>query len=103
MKNVISKNKFHLIGLGLVLLFFHQIFRRLKYFGTADFDQHVAWGEAARISILNYFQFPHFNPWNCGGVGLFSNYQSRFISPFFMLELIFGSNVGLKLSFIIAM
>ncbi len=52
---------------------------------------------AARISILDYGQFPWWNPWVSGGVPLFANPQFGLISIITPLAMLFGPIMGYKL------
>jgi hypothetical protein len=45
--------------------------------------------EAARLSILEYHQFPWWNPWNLGGVPLYANPQFGLVSIQMPLVLLF--------------
>lgn len=57
--------------------------------------------EAMRASILQYHQFPWFNPWMSGGVPLYGNPQMGLFSIQMPLVLLFGTVSGLKLSYVI--
>jgi hypothetical protein len=63
------------------------------------FQTHI---EAARRTILWYHQFPLWDPWTCGGQVALANPQSFFTAPTFLLPLLFGTALGLKL-FLVAM
>ncbi len=65
--------------------------------GLYDWDQHLFYHESPRTSMLNYGQFPLWNAHYCGGTPLLANPQSPFLSPFFLLVLLFGAVAGLKL------
>lgn len=58
------------------------------------FQPHI---EAARRTILWYHQFPLWDPFTCGGQVALANPQSFFTAPTFLLPLLFGTAVGLKL------
>lgn len=91
----------------IVLLFFlsfifcFPLFLRIKNWGMSDFDQHLATAGAPRITILNYFQLPLWNPYHCGGMSEIANPQSKYLSPFFIFILIFGEPIGYKIIFFI--
>lgn len=63
-----------------------------------DWDYFSQLYEGARISILEYKQFPWINPWVAGGVPLYANPQFGLISIQMPLVLAFGTLLGLKLS-----
>ena len=81
----------------LALLFIYPIFQNITYWGGGDWDQHFFYSEAARKTILEYHQFPFWNPWYCGGNSSLAHPESMFLGPFFALNLIFGTVVGFKL------
>lgn len=66
-----------------------------------DGDYYIQLYEAARRSILEFHQFPWWNPWVAGGVPLFANPQFGPISIQMITTLIFGSILGYKLALII--
>jgi len=66
-----------------------------------DWDYFAQLYEAARKSIIEYNQFPWFNPWMSGGVPLYANPQFGLISIQTPLVLLFGTLVGLRLSVLI--
>src|SRR3989338_11644027 len=85
----------------LALLFIYQIFQNITYWGGGDWDQHFFYSEAARKTILEYHQFPFWNPWYCGGNALLAHPESLFLGPFFILNLIFGTVIGFKLPILV--
>lgn len=56
-------------------------------------DAQVLWlyEDQARRSVLDFFQFPLWNPDFCGGFPAMGTPQSRFAAPTFLLTLIFGT------------
>ncbi|MBF0280620.1 MAG: hypothetical protein HQM13_22690 [SAR324 cluster bacterium] len=96
--------------LGCVVItaaFTSPIFVKPDNLGIQDWDEHFFYHAVPRQSILEYQQFPLWNPYYCGGSVMLANPQSRILSPFFFLILIFGTVVGLKaeifLHFVIGM
>lgn len=84
---------------GIILsIFLIPLWRRIFFLGTADWDQHLFWQEAARTTLLQWKEFPLWNPWYCGGNVLLAHHHSRFLYPGFIIELIFGVLVGYKIS-----
>jgi len=73
------------------------IFKNITYWGTNDWDQHFFYYESARKSIIEYKQFPLWNPWYCGGNALLAHPESAFLYPLFIFNLIFGTVIGLKI------
>ena len=52
-------------------------------------------------TISHFHQFPLWDPYECGGVPMLGDPQSRFLSPFFLLQLLFGPVIGLHLEIIL--
>lgn len=55
-------------------------------------DAHVLahYETAARESLLRWHQMPLWDPWYCGGMYLLGTPQARFVSPTFLITLLFG-------------
>lgn len=77
--------------------------RNWSFYGGADWDLTYAQFEAARQSIVNYGQFPLWNPWMSFGSDLMANPQSGHLSIFFIPILLFGTFYGYKISIIAAL
>jgi hypothetical protein len=107
MKNFISLFKPN--GLAyLFLAFITTIFClplliHLNHLLLGDWDQMVFYNEVPQISILTYHQFPLWNPYYCGGMTLIGNPQNQFLSPFTLINLIFGVVTGLKIRILISL
>lgn len=54
---------------------------------------HIAWK-----SVVEYSQFPVWNPYNCGGIPALGNAQSMFFSPTFLWVILLGTLPGLKMA-----
>lgn len=67
--------------------------------GDADYLMQTV--EAARKSIVEYQQFPWWNPWVSGGVPLFSNPQFGLLSLPLLCGLFFGSIIGYKIALVL--
>lgn len=85
----------------LAFIFVLPILLSGKNIGIQDWDQQLAYLESARISVINYGQFPFWNPYHCGGMPNFANPQSNIISITFLLVLLFGTLTGVKISIFI--
>lgn len=101
----LDKHKFSLlfyVGCSLIVIAFFW-----QYIGTGgktlmgDFDYYSQLYEAFRISVIEYGQFPAWNPWLSGGVPLWQNPQFGLISLQSLLVLPFGSIEGMKITYII--
>lgn len=90
----------HFLLLSAPVVFFIYTFaisnRNGVLFGDWDYFAQVY--EAARQSILEYGQFPWWNPWVIGGVPLFANPQFGLVSIQMPLVLVFGTVQGLHLA-----
>jgi len=92
---------------GLVILFLlgivmvSPILKNINYEGTLDWDQHFFYNGVPAKTIINYKQIPLWNPHYCGGNLLLAHPESAFLSPMFIIILLFGEVVGLKLQIII--
>lgn len=61
-----------------------------RYFG-------MVW-EAARVALVDFHQFPSWNPYHCGGVVLYQDAQAPFPGPLFLLTFFWApAIVGIKL------
>lgn len=67
----------------------------------ADWDYFAQMYEAFRSSVLQYHQFPWFNPWVAGGVPLFANPQFGLFSVQSITVLLFGTLHGLRLAVVV--
>lgn len=93
-----------LIGAGILLSLIAFYWGFLAHMSTTfkggDFDQQAQYYEAARISILHYHQFPFWNPWESGGMPLFTNPQYGILSLQSLTTLVFGTFAGLKIAYL---
>ena len=55
-----------------------------------DSQYFTLFEDAARISVAKYHQLPLWNPYYCGGTYLLGTPSARFVSPTFLLTLMFG-------------
>jgi len=58
----------------------------------------MAW--AAWYTVVHLHRFPWWQTWVCGGYPIFAHPESRIITPFFLLHLLFGPAAGLHLEII---
>ncbi|MBN4076175.1 hypothetical protein JYT16_00500 [Gemmatimonas aurantiaca] len=70
---------------------------RMKYWGIHDWELFTAMGEIPRTLIFQFGQFPFWNPYIGGGNILFHHPEVAVLSPLYLLPLLFGAVVGLKL------
>jgi len=81
----------------IALVFARAIFRDFSYWGVQDWDQHFFYHDVPRRTLIEYHQFPLWNPYYCGGTVMLANPQSRLLAPSFPLILLFGAVKGIKL------
>ena len=74
------------------------LFHDLMSSCRGDWDYFFSLYEVASISLLEYHQFPLWNPYCGGGISLIGNPQAGFLSPILPFTLLFGVIPGLKIS-----
>lgn len=62
-----------------------------------DWRYFQSWIEVGRRSVVWFHQAPLWNPYGCGGEVLLANPQSEVAAPTFLLPILFGTAVGVKL------
>lgn len=77
--------------------------RNWGFYGNMDWDLTYATIESARKCIVEFGQWPLFNPWSSFGTDLASNPQSVHGGIFFIPSLIAGAFYGFKISILLAM
>ena len=87
-----------LVAVAFALAFSYPVLGHLSEAGfRRDWDllRQLDW--AAFHSVTHFHQLPLWNPYKCGGMPLLANPHSRIVTPFFLLHLFLGPNVGLNL------
>ena len=82
------------VGVALAIPFV----REAGNLGSGDWDFFLEKAEAVRRSILEFGQFPWWDPWSRGGFPLAANPQCGVIGVGTPLTLLFGSSVGMRLA-----
>ena len=72
------------------------LFSQLQREAFRDWDQHLAYAEAAAFSVGRFHEFPSWNPYTCGGVPLLAHPESRVLTPFFLLYLAMPAGEAMK-------
>jgi hypothetical protein len=94
-------------SLVFALCIFHRLFGRFSRlivwlgFGRMDWDLHYEHRWVVWYTITHFHQFPFWNPYKCGGMPLFAEPQSVILTPFLLLNLLFGPTVGLHVDAIL--
>lgn len=99
----ITKHKSFLGASSAVLALFYTLpfLLKLSNWGGRDWDLFTAMAAVPVGSIIDYGQFPFWNPYMGGGNILFHHPEVAVLSPFFLLYLFFGAVIGLKLQVLI--
>lgn len=94
------RHKFQVIGILLISAWCLPYLTSGNRIELGDFSFFAQAYEAIRRSILDYGQFPWWNPWVAGGVPLYANPQMGVFSVQTLLVMAFGAPMGLKLAII---
>ena len=102
-KTQIRKKKLNLMVLLLFVImssiFLFPIFNKIHYWGIEDWDQHFEFFAVAKKTIIDYQQFPLWNPYIGGGVPYLAHpVWSKFLSLTLIPVLFFGEVIGVKIS-----
>ncbi len=81
-----------------IALFLNKFLFQINGNLPGDWDYFAQLYEAARRSILEFHQFPWWNPWVGGGVPLYANPQFGLVSIHMPFILLFGTLAGLHIS-----
>src|SRR5262249_59760708 len=80
------------------LPFFSEAGRQPGFFVTGlDWDQHYFYHAAVYRSVVDFRQWPFWNPWQFGGSSMWGNPQMQFPTPTFLATLVFGPLNGVRL------
>ena len=82
-------------------LFCAPIFTSPNGLGIHDWDQHLFYYASVIKSVVEYGQFPFWNPWYCGGNVLWQNPQVPILSPVFPLTTIVSLSLAMKLNIVL--
>jgi hypothetical protein len=66
--------------------------------GTFDWGYFFFLAEVDRATVVQYGQFPFWNPYYCGGAVHLANPQTYFLSPTFLFIWAFGTPLGIRLT-----
>jgi hypothetical protein len=86
------------VSIIVSLVYYYPILNSGNNLGIQDWDQNFAWTEATRVSLLDFHQFPFWNPYKCGGSVQFAAPETPVISLQTLFALLFGTIRGIKLS-----
>lgn len=97
-KRFVWSSRHHFIPCVLIFIWCLPYITTGQKIGWGDFSFFAQAYEAIRINIVDYHQFPWWNPWVAGGVPLYANPQVGVFSLQTVLVIIFGAPLGLKLT-----
>lgn len=66
--------------------------------GIADWDLYFPYHHYLRRTLLEFKQFPLWNPWTCGGTAALADPEFPLFTPTFLIETIFGIPTGFRLA-----
>ncbi len=88
----------HLAYGVLSLYFCAPIFAAPEGLGLSDWDQHLFYYGSVLKSVVEYGQWPFWNPWYCGGNVLWQNPQAPLLSPVFPLSALVSLPLAMKIN-----
>lgn len=83
---------------GLAVVFSLPVYAHPDYWGIQDWDMFLLRSSVSRASILEYGQFPLWNPFTVGGMPHLAQPETNLLSLPFLVELLFGVILGNKLN-----
>jgi len=90
-----------LIACLLAVGFAIPMLRDLDHWGIQDWDFQLHHHAVPRLTILDHGQIPLWNPYNWSGLPMLGHPESRVLAPTFLLTLLFGEVVGIKLEIVL--
>ncbi|TGN13732.1 YfhO family protein [Leptospira ilyithenensis] len=95
------KYSMYYIMIGLTIGYLNFLFTEEWWntsLGGFDWDQHFFYLESTRKPIVDFKEFPFWNPYYGGGVPVLENPQVKFLAPTNLFSFFFGTIIGLKFS-----
>ena len=90
-----------IVVVGLVaVLFCGDVLRGLDRWGRYDWDLFFFHTNSTYRSVVEFGEPPLWNPWYCGGFPMIGNPQAPFVDPWFLLDLLVGPIVAIKLKIV---
>ncbi|MCH8748704.1 hypothetical protein IH781_03045 [Patescibacteria group bacterium] len=88
-----------LLGFGLALMVTWPFYTQLQQFDTqGDVNRALIFRGIGRVSYLAEGEIARWDHYSCGGWPLLANIESAHLDPFFPLVLLFGEQLGLRLT-----
>jgi hypothetical protein len=86
---------------ALSLLICAPLFEQPNGVGHFDWDQHLFYYASVLKSVIEYAQWPFWNPWYCGGNVLWQNPQVALLSPAYPLALVLSLPLAMKVNIVL--
>src|SRR5436309_5327415 len=86
---------------ALSLLMCAPLFAQPNGVGHFDWDQHLFYYASVLKSVIEYAQWPFWNPWYCGGNVLWQNPQVALLSPAYPLALVLSLPLAMKVNIVL--
>jgi hypothetical protein len=83
---------------GLAVIFSLPVYAHLDYWGIQDWDMFLLRGSVSRTSVLQFGQFPLWNPYSLGGMPHLAQPETNVLSLPFLIELLFGVLIGNRIN-----
>ncbi len=93
------------LALAFAVAFSHALLARFGQIHDSesafdDWDLYSVLSWVPYVEIVDYRQFPLWDPYRCSGVPLLGYAESRFLTPFFLVSLAFGPFVGIDVEIV---
>jgi hypothetical protein len=79
------------------------LFTNLDWYGWQDWDQFTFRYETSRVALLRDLQWPVWNPYANGGTALLAHPHSPVLSPWYLVALVLGAPIGLRVQVLLFM
>ena len=86
---------------GMSVLTCAPLFAHPNGVGHFDWDQHLFYYASVLKSVIEFGQWPFWNPWYCGGNVLWQNPQVALLSPAYPLALIVSLPLAMKVNVVL--
>ncbi|OGP14830.1 MAG: hypothetical protein A2052_08375 [Deltaproteobacteria bacterium GWA2_54_12] len=96
-KNLLLKIAVPLLLAAFALAFISPVLQNIHNVGVSEWDSRFFYHAVPLRTIMEFGQFPLWNPYYCGGNAMLAAPESNFLAPSFILALLFGEVVGVKL------
>ena len=85
----------------LSIAFCWPLFVHPQGLGANDWDQHLFYYGVVLKNIVEYGQWPFWNPWYCGGNVMWQNPQVAILSPVYPLTLMMSLQLAMKVNIVL--